>query len=120
MVAQQLEEERERREKAEKAANTLVEHVRSLQTQLGESKRERELAVVRLSKLDIELKKERERGVTREEEEKKMQASLTVVQKEVELVKEKVAEKERKLREKEEEIRQKDIEHKTEKLELVR
>ena len=119
VLSQRLEDESERREKAERAASQLVEHVRSLQTQLEKSVRERESAVVRASKLDGELKTERERGVAREEERERVQESLEAAQKELERVRERVAKSDSELREKKEEARRRDIEHKTEMTEMV-
>ena len=119
MVSRQLEEESERRAKAEKAAACLVEHVRSLQTQLEQSTRERESAIVRASKLEGELRTERERGVAREEEGEKMEESLATVRRELESVRERLAEREGTLREREKEASRREIEHTTERTELV-
>ena len=58
----ELEGERERRWKAEQAAGRLVEHVQSLQSQLGEAKRKHELVVARAAHLEGELEGEREKG----------------------------------------------------------
>ena len=120
MLSRELEEERERRVKAEKVASRLVEHIRSLQTQLEESRRECELAVVRVAKLDEELKRERERGEGREEEGRKVKEVLGRTQKELEAARERAAEGERRLGEKEEEISRRETQHRAEVTELVR
>ena len=118
-VQKELEEERERRCKAEEAAGRLVEHVRSLQSQLEGISRERELAVVRATKLGEELQTERERGVVSEEEGRKVQELLAAAQSELEAVREKGKEREKVLRELEEEGRRREDRHAAEKAKLV-
>ena len=118
-MSRQHEEECERRAKAEKAAARLVEHVRTLQTQLEESARERELAVVRTLKQEGELKAEMERGVAREEEGHRVQESLTAAQRELETARERLAEREGTLRENEDEMNRMEVEYRAEKIELV-
>ncbi len=60
VLISQVEGERERRLKAEMAAERLVEHVRSLQSQVAEGQRRHELAVVRVAEVENQLKGERE------------------------------------------------------------
>lgn len=118
-MIQELEEERQRRNKAEMAAGRLVEHVRSLQAQLEESTRGRELAVARTAKLDAELKKERERTASLEGEIQKGQGLLEVARSEVEVVRGKVREQEATVRGLEEEGKKKTDSHAAERNELV-
>ncbi len=59
-TADELEQERERRGKAELAAGRLVEHVRSLQAQVAETQRMYELAVVRAAETEEQLRREKE------------------------------------------------------------
>lgn len=59
-LAGELEREKERRAKAELAAERLVEHVHSLQCQMTEGQRRHELAVVRMAEMKEQLKRERE------------------------------------------------------------
>lgn len=101
------------------AAGRLVEHVRSLQAQLEESTRGRELAVARTVKLDVEVKKERERTVTLEGEIQKVQELLESARSEVEVVREKVREQESAMRAMEEEEKKKAASHAAEGRELV-
>ena len=119
MVSRQLEEECERRTKAEKVASRLVEHVRALQTQLEESRRQHEGAVVRVARLEEDLRKERERGEAREEEGKKTEELLAGLHGELEAARQRVAEGERKVREKEEEASRRESKHTAEVTELV-
>ena len=119
MMSQELDGERERRCKAEKVAARLVEHVRSLQTQLEERMRERELAVARAAKLDGELRAERERGVAYKKEERKALESLEAIRSELEAVREKAAEREKALKEMEEEKLRRDASTTSEKTEIV-
>ena len=119
MASQQLEEERERREKSERVASRLVEHVRSLQTQLEEGRKERELVVVRAAKLEGELGRERERGAAREEAGRKTEETVAGLESELESARERVAESERRVREKEEKYSKRETEHTSETTELV-
>ena len=59
VLTQELDVEREQRWKAEQAAGRLVEHVRTLQSQLTEAQRRHELAVVRAAQLEREVGEER-------------------------------------------------------------
>lgn len=101
------------------AAGRLVEHVRSLQAQLEESTRGRELAVARAVKLDVEVKKERERTATLEGEMQKVQELLEAARSEVEVVQGKVREQESAMRAMEEEEKKKAASHAAEGTELV-
>ena len=118
-MTRQLDEERERRSKAEMAASRLVDHVRSLQAQLGESARDRELAVARVAKLDGQLKTEKERVVAREEEVCQAQEVLTATHSELEAVRARAGEQESALRTLGEEEKRREASHVAEKTELV-
>ena len=118
-MSQELEEECERRVKAEKVASRLVEHVRSLQAQQEEGKREHEMTVVRVAKLDRELKTEREKRVGSEEEGGRVREALATARSELEAVRERLEEREAALREREAERRQREAGHTEEKMELV-
>lgn len=102
------------------AAGRLVEHIRSLQAQLEETTRGRELAVARSAKLDVEAKKERERIATLEGEIQKVQELLEAARSEVEVVRGKVREQESAMRTMEEEEKKKAASHAAEGTELVR
>ena len=114
-----MEGERERRRKAETAAGRLVEHVRSLQTQLEESRRERELSIARVAKFDRELRAEKERGATQEEEARQVQESLVAARSELEAVRGRAEEQEKALREIAEAGKKREASHVAEKTELV-
>ena len=101
------------------AAGRLVEHVRSLQTQLQESSRGRETAVARAARLDGELRRERERVGALEEESRKLQESMAVAGSELEAVRMRAGERESALRVVEEEGRTKEATHISERTELV-
>ena len=101
------------------AAGRLVEHVRSLQTHLEESTRERELSVARVAKLDGELRVERERGASREEEARWVQESLAAAGSELEAVRGRAEEQKKAVREMVEERERREANHVAEKTELV-
>lgn len=105
--------------KAERAASRLVEHVRTLQTQLENSSREREQSIIRITKIDSELKTEREKRVTNEKDGEKLQESLVAAQSELEAVRERLEEQKITLREKEAEMINREASYNEKKTELV-
>lgn len=118
-MSQELEEERQRRTKAEMAAGRLVEHVRSLQTQLEENIRGQELAVARAAKLDRELKGEREKTTRLEGEVRKVQELLEAARCELEVERRRVGKLENTLRSQEEDNKKRDANHAAERTDLV-
>ena len=101
------------------AAGRLVEHVRSLQTQLEENTRERELSVARVAKLDRDLRAERERRAAQEEEARGVQEFLTAARSELEAMRGRAEEQEKALREMAKEEKRREASHIAEKTELV-